>query len=71
MHPLRRLYDAGVKVTISSDDPAMFQSNILYEYEVAAREFGFTRSELIGLTRNSIEAGFCSDEEKRRLLAGL
>jgi adenosine deaminase len=57
-HPLRRLYDAGVLVTLNSDDPAMFQTNITGEYEVAAREFGFTEAELRQLTRNAIEAGF-------------
>ena len=57
-HPLRRLYDAGVRVTLNSDDPAMFQTNIAHEYEVAARELGFTEPELLQLTRNAIEAGF-------------
>ncbi|MFI5267940.1 MAG: adenosine deaminase [Chloroflexota bacterium] len=57
-HPLRRLYDAGVRVTLNSDDPAMFQTDVAHEYEVAAREFGFTEPELLQLTRNAIEAGF-------------
>jgi adenosine deaminase len=57
-HPLRRLYDAGVRVTLNSDDPAMFQTSVAGEYEVAAREFGFTEAELRQLTANAIEAGF-------------
>jgi adenosine deaminase len=57
-HPLLRLYDAGVRVTLNSDDPAMFQTSVAGEYEVAAREFGFTEAELRQLTANAIEAGF-------------
>lgn len=57
-HPLRRLYDAGVRVTLNSDDPAMFQTNVAAEYAVAAREFGFSEPELRELTRNAVEAGF-------------
>src|SRR5262249_8051418 len=57
-HPLRRLYDAGVRVTLTSDDPEMFQTSIAHEYEVAAREFGFTEPELQQLTENALEAAF-------------
>jgi adenosine deaminase len=59
-HPLRRLFDAGVRVTVSSDDPAMFRTDVAHEYAVAAREFGFDEAELRQLTRNAIEAGFAS-----------
>jgi adenosine deaminase len=57
-HPLRRLYDAGVRVTLNSDDPAMFQTNVAAEYEIAARQFGFSEAELLQLTQNAIDAGF-------------
>ncbi|HUZ78310.1 MAG TPA: adenosine deaminase, partial [Chloroflexota bacterium] len=60
-HPLRRLHDAGVKVTLSSDDPAMFRTSISQEYAVAEREFGFSRQELWGLTRQAVQAGFCAE----------
>jgi len=70
-HPLRRLFDAGVRVTLNSDDPAMFQTSVKQEYEVAAREFGFSPQELRLLTRNAIEAGFCQTEVKQRLLEGV
>jgi adenosine deaminase len=68
-HPLRRLHEAGVRVTLNSDDPAMFQTDTASEYAVAAREFGFTEAELRQLTRNAIEAGFCPAEVKERLLS--
>ncbi|MGH2469078.1 MAG: adenosine deaminase, partial [Chloroflexota bacterium] len=67
-HPLRRLHDAGVLVTLSSDDPAIFRTSIGQEYAVAAHEFGFSRDELLGLTRQAVRAGFCAGQDKARLL---
>lgn len=60
-HPLRRLYDAGVRVTLNSDDPAMFQTSISHEYDVAAREFGFSEPELRQLTQNALDAAFLKE----------
>jgi adenosine deaminase len=70
-HPLRRLFDAGVPVTVSSDDPAMFGTSITHEYAVAAEHFAFTEPELLQLTRNAIQAGFCDAPTKERLLGAL
>lgn len=70
-HPLRRLYDAGVKVTINSDDPGLFGAvcSIGGEYEIAARAFGFTENELAGVTRTALEAAYIDDALRSRLLA--
>jgi adenosine deaminase len=70
-HPLRRLYDAGVKVTINSDDPGLFgpACSIGGEYEIAAREFGFTDDELAGITCTAIGAAYIDDAVKAQLLA--
>ncbi|MHB8618066.1 MAG: adenosine deaminase [Chloroflexota bacterium] len=70
-HPLRRLYEAGVKVTLSSDDPALFRTSITHEYAVAHHELGFSEAELLELTRNSIQAGFCQADLKAQLLEAL
>lgn len=68
-HPLRALKEAGVKVTISSDDPPFFQTSLAREYELAEREFGFSPAEIDGMTRTAIEAAFVDEETRGRLLS--
>ena len=67
-HPLRRYFDAGLVVTLNSDDPAFFGSDIENEYLLAATEQGFTREELRQLAANSITASFLPEAEKKRWL---
>jgi adenosine deaminase len=69
-HPLRRLFDAGVKVTLGSDDPPWWGATIGGEYEVAAKRFGFTEDELAVITRTALEASFAEADLKSSLLAG-
>ena len=63
-HPMRRYFDAGLLVTLNSDDPAFFGSDLGNEYLLAHREQGFTREELRELARNSIRASFLPPREK-------
>lgn len=67
-HPIRLLVDAGIPVTLCSDDPVALGTSIGAEYELAA-SLGFSASDLLGFTRNGIAASFTSDERKERLLA--
>ena len=57
-HPVRRLFDAGVPLVLSTDDPALFECSLAGEYELARREFGFTEEEIAGLVRNSFLYAF-------------
>jgi len=68
-HPLRRLFDLGLMVTLNSDDPAFFGSDLANEYLLAHTEQGFTRDELRQLAANSIRASFLPEEAKSSWLA--
>jgi adenosine deaminase/aminodeoxyfutalosine deaminase len=63
-HPLRRYFDRGLLVTLNSDDPALFGSDLANEFLLAHTEQGFTREELRRLAANSIRASFLPEAEK-------
>jgi adenosine deaminase/aminodeoxyfutalosine deaminase len=67
-HPLRRYFDAGLLVTLNSDDPAFFGSDVANEYRLAAVEQGFSREELRQLAANSMRASFLPEATKNRWL---
>ncbi len=68
-HPLRKYFDHGLLVTLNSDDPAFFGSDLANEFLLAHREQGFTRAELRQLAANSIRASFLPEAEKAPWLA--
>lgn len=70
-HPLRQLVDAGLLVTINSDDPPMFGTTLNDEYAVAARLLDLDETGVVGLARNAVTAAFLPEPEKRRLTAEL
>jgi adenosine deaminase/aminodeoxyfutalosine deaminase len=67
-HPLRQFFEGGVMVTLNTDDPAMFQTSLCREFELAEQELGFTQDQLRELARNSFEASFLPAEKKLRYL---
>lgn len=66
-HPLAGMVEAGVLVTVNSDDPHMFGTDLNQEYEVAARLLGLDERGLAGLAKNGVEASFLDDAGKKRL----
>ncbi|HUQ50283.1 MAG TPA: hypothetical protein VM056_06175, partial [Terriglobales bacterium] len=67
-HPVRRMFDAGLMITLNTDDPAMFQTTLNHEYQIAQEVFGFTDEQLLEVARNSFEASFLRAEKKVRFL---
>lgn len=67
-HPVRRYFESGLMITLNSDDPAMFLSELEDEYHLVQNEFGFSEEHLRELAANSIEASFLPAERKIDLL---
>jgi len=67
-HPLRQYFDSGLMVTLNSDDPPMFGSNLLEEYILVQERYGFTLEQIRELAANSVEASFLPPERKLALL---
>jgi aminodeoxyfutalosine deaminase len=66
-HPLAKFIKQGLTVTLSTDDPAMFQTDLLSEYSVAA-SLGLSSQQLVPLAEQSFSASFLPPEDKRRML---
>lgn len=70
-HPLRALHEAGVRVTLNSDDPPFFHTSLAQEYGIASSVMGFSDEALLGMTRTAIEAAFVDESTRQRLLSRL
>ncbi len=68
-HPLRHYFDAGLLVTLNSDDPAFFGSNVANEYLLAHSEQGFSTDELRQLAANSMRASFLPKDSIQKWLS--
>jgi aminodeoxyfutalosine deaminase len=70
-HPLPRLMEAGLAVSLGSDDPPLFDTDIVQEYVRVAEAFGWGRERLRALAVASIEQSFMPAERRGRMLAGV
>jgi adenosine deaminase len=66
-HPIARLRDAGVKVTVSTDDPPFFHTDMVREYDELARAFGWNEDDFAALNRVALDAAFCDDFTRARI----
>jgi aminodeoxyfutalosine deaminase len=66
-HPLRAFVDAGVPVTINSDDPPMFATSLNHDYEVAAGLLGLDEAGVAGLALTAVDGSFAPDDVKARI----
>lgn len=67
LHPLKRLYDLGVNISINSDDPGLFGICLTDEYLVCIEKLGMTMNDLKKTIVKSLEASFIDEKEKERV----
>ncbi|MDN4175692.1 adenosine deaminase [Nocardioides sp. SOB77] len=66
---IAEMVDAGLLVTVDSDDPPMFGTDPTHDYRVLAHALGYRRDQLAAFTRNAVEACWLDDSDKTALLA--
>jgi aminodeoxyfutalosine deaminase len=67
LHPIRAFINSGIKVSVNSDDPPMFGTDMNNEYIQLNKELGFSITELHKIGLDSIETSFIHEEEKVKL----
>jgi aminodeoxyfutalosine deaminase len=63
-HPLRQLWDSGLMVTVNSDDPPLFGTDLNREYTLLVEQFGFGATELEQISLNALQASFLPEADK-------
>ncbi|MFH1214074.1 MAG: adenosine deaminase [Candidatus Neomarinimicrobiota bacterium] len=66
-HPVRKLFDDGLLITINSDDPTMFDANLTDEFILLYTDLNFTLAEIRQLMKNAIRASFADDRQRSKL----
>ena len=66
-HPIARLRDAGVAVTVSTDDPPFFHTTMRREYEMLNKAFGWDADDFAALNATALAAAFCDDATRERV----
>ncbi len=67
-HPIARLQERGVKVTVSTDDPPFFHTTMTHEYERLSDTLGWETEQFLALNKIAAEAAFCDEDMKARLI---
>lgn len=66
-HPLRRLWDAGLVITINSDDPPLFGTDLTHEYQILVECFQFSADELAHISLNGVRCSFLPVQAKEQI----
>ena len=67
-HPLKTMYDAGLSITINSDDPPFFKTDLEREYHIAQNLLGVCDETMTHITQNAINAAFVDETTREKLL---
>ncbi|MEO1549407.1 MAG: adenosine deaminase [Pseudomonadota bacterium] len=70
-HPIEALRKAGVTVTVSTDDPPYFHTDMTSEYQALSETFGWTCADFAQINRDAMEAAFCDADTRARIMAQL
>lgn len=70
-HPIKRMYERGLMVTINSDDPAYFKGYVVENYLAVQKTFALSKQDIYQLAKNSFNATFLSFSEKQHYLTEL
>ena len=70
-HPLPRFLEAGLLVTLNSDDPGMFGTSLEREFQLAATQFALSRNQIARLCADAMRTSFLPEDQKDELLAEL
>jgi adenosine deaminase len=66
-HPLKKLFDLGVRVTVNSDDPEVLETNVNNEYRIAHEVLGMSLNEIATCNRYAFESSFIEEAAKQRI----
>ncbi|WP_458791070.1 adenosine deaminase [Yoonia sp. MH D7] len=66
-HPIAKLRDAGVAITVSTDDPPFFHTTMTYEYEMLAKTFGWGPDDFAVLNQTALKAAYCDDATRMKI----
>ena len=66
-HPIQRLRERGVKVTVSTDDPPFFHTTMTREYEGLAKTFGWGEEDFAEITETALAAAFCDETTRDKI----
>ncbi|MFA6303111.1 MAG: adenosine deaminase [Legionella sp.] len=68
-HPLPKFYEAGIKVSINSDDPPFMSTTLAQEYQRVQESYQYSDETMNAITKMAIEAAFVDEQTRKELLA--
>jgi adenosine deaminase len=66
-HPVVRFREYGIPVSLSSDDPAVFNTSLTWQYRIALKKMGFQKADIFEMLQRAIDASFLDDSGKDHL----